>query len=371
MAPSLRRRWATGAFALVLTGAGIAFAAWAFRQAPASRPIAEAGPTETVDPRVTAQVPVGGFPGGLAAGEGSVWVPHQECDGSLVRIDQDTNQVIAEIPTEIYPSNVAVGFGGVWVEGSVCDEDKEPGRLVRIDPETNEVAATVALPGHSADIASGEGGIWVSVGFGTNAGEPWKGELLRIDPDTNTIDARVPIEGNPRDVVVGEGSVWVLTMASRDGGSSSNMFVHRIDPVAERVVGAIPDALSVGVGEGAVWVSAWIGEWETGLRKVDASTLETIDTIERDFRAFYGEHNTLGTFPVGEGGLWFWAFPDRSASSAQGHGRIYRLNSVTLEEDASVAPDPHRDWIDAALDPETHTLWISHYRDFVTRIDMR
>ena len=149
------------------------------------------------------------------------------------------------------------------------------------------------------------------------------------------------------------------------------MVVYQVDPYAHRVTGRILDVHGVGVGEGAIWVSAWIAEWETGLRKVDPVTLETIATLERDFRPFSGGDNTLGTFPVGEGGVWFWAFPDRSASSAQGHGRIYRLNATSLEEDASVAPDPHRDWIDAALDAESDTLWVSHYRELVTRIDLR
>ena len=365
----LRRRLATGAFALVLAGGGLALAVSAFRQAPPA-PIRQAEPSQPIDPTVAAQISVGGFPGGLETGEGSVWVTRQECGGSLVRIDQSSNEIAAEIPLDLFPSNVAVGFGGVWVQGSLCDQ-RSPDRVVRIDPGTNEVAATIDVPGHSADIAAGEGGIWVSTGFGTNAGEPWKGELVRIDPDTNAIDARVPIEGNPHDVVVGEGSVWTLTMVPRGSGSPSNMMVLRVDPDARRVDGRILDAHAVGVGEGAVWVSAWVAEWETGLRKVDPATLETIETIERDFRAFAGEHNTLGTYPVGEGGVWFWAFPDRSASSAEGHGRIYRLNSTNLEEDASVAPDPHRDWIDAALDVETHTLWVSHYRDLVTRIDLR
>jgi hypothetical protein len=77
-----------------------------------------------------------------------------------------------------------------------------------------------------------------------------------------------------------------------------------------------------------------------------------------------------GRSPWGRAACGFWAFPDRSASSARGQARIYRLNAATLEEDASVALNPARDWIDAALDPETHTLWISHYQELVTRIDL-
>ena len=372
MDPSLRRRLATTGLTLILAAGGLALAASAFRAAPPPGSVAQAEPPEEADPRVTSQIAVGGFPGGLAAGEGAVWVTRRgrECSGSLVRIDQSTDEIAAEIPLEISPSNVALGHGAVWVQGGLCHEGEQT-RVLRIDPGTNEISATVTIPGYSADIASGEDGIWVSVGLGFNAGEPWKGELVRIDPDTNAIDAQVPIEGNPHDVVVGEGSVWVLSMVSRDGGSSSNMVVHRIDPHEQRVTGRILDAHGVGVGEGAVWVSAWIAEWETGLRKVDPETLETIQTFERDFRPFAGEHDTLGTFPVGLGGVWFWAFPDRSASSAQGHARIYRLNSTALEEDASVAPDPHRDWIDAALDEESHTLWVSHLRNLVTRVDLR
>lgn len=365
MALSRLRRPATTGLAIALSGTGIALAPVAFRGDEAA-PVSPRGATAAVeqavavDPTVAAQIDVGGFPGGIAVGQGAVWVTQHDCPGTLVRIDSATNEIVAEISLPIFPMNVDVGYSEVWVSGDDCDGGSDPARVVRIDPATNEITATIPLPGYSGDIVTGEGGVWVAVG----PGEPQGVELIRLDPDTNVLDARVPIGGGIEALVIGEGSVWVLAMAP--GNDPRNyLTVLRVDPMTQRVVGRIPGALAIGVGEGSVWVSTWIAKWETGLRRVDAATLETLDVIERDFRAFSGKYH------VGEGGVWFWAFPDRSASSAEGHARIYRLNPTSLEEDASVAPDPHRGWIDAALDTQTHTLWVSHYRDLVTRIDLR
>ena len=342
----------------------------------------EAGPGSEdeppLNPRVTATVDVGGFPAGIAAGEGAAWValPDGDCRGEVVRIDPATNEVAARVPVNGWPDDVAVGFGSVWVEGFVCtqDEGRTPA-VIRIDPLTDEITGVATAGSPTADIAVGEGGVWVTLS-GTDADS---GMVVRIDPATSEMAAWVPVEGDPRDVVVGEGSVWVLSRppgsihlcpadTSCLGGGSpslSGMEVLQIAPETNEVVARFPDALSVGVGEGSLWMSVWLTEDDPGMVRVDPATGARDATLTGDLRGFAGEHGTMGTLVVGDGGVWTWGFPSPSMERA----RIYRVNASTLELDASVAPEGR--WIDAALDPSGETLWISNYEDNVTRIDLR
>lgn len=341
-----------------------------------------------LNPRVTATIDVGNFPAGIAVGEGAVWVvlpsavPGEDCGGEVVRIDPETNGVAARIPINGWPSNVAVGFGSVWVEGLLCTPDGDVPAVSRIDPHTNTVVGAVEVAGPgvgstSADLAVGEGAVWVTVSPDPTADA---GEVVRIDPATDGVVARVPVEGTPRDVLVGEGGVWVLSLlpgreahlCGAEGpcegppGSLSGMEVLHVDPVTNDVVGRHPNALSVGVGEGAVWMGVWLTEGGLGLARVDPRSGRPIgEPLPGDFRGFAGEHGTIGTIVAGDGGVWLWGFPSVDSE----HGMIYRLNASTLEIDASVAPQGT--WIDAALDPAGGTLWISNYEDTVTRIDLR
>jgi DNA-binding beta-propeller fold protein YncE len=374
-----RRRNATGfvaaGAAVVLLAASTVWLWTALRGTSGTSPGSEA--EGDLRPRVTDTIRVGGFPAGIAAGEGSVWVAvlRDECAGEVARVDPATNEIVARIPVHGWPSDLAVGFGSVWVEGLMCTEDDgDLPAIIRIDPETNAAMPPVAVGSSPADVAVGEGAVWVTV---SNA-KADAGEVVRIDPVTTEVTARVPVEGDPRDVVVGEGGVWVLSrppggvhLCPADdsclGGASpslSGMEVLHIDPETNEVVATFPDALSIGIGEGALWMSIWLNEDDPGIVQVDPATGARDATLTGDFRGFAGEHGTMGTLVVGDGGVWVWGFPSPDARRG-----IYRLNAATLEFDAAVTPDGI--WIDAALDPLGQTLWIANYEDTVTRIDLR
>jgi hypothetical protein len=144
------------------------------------------------------------------------------------------------------------------------------------------------------------------------------------------------------------------------------MEVLHVDPVTNEVVGTYPNTLSVGVGEGAVWMGVWLTEGDLGLVRVDPRSGRRIgEPLPGDFRGFAGEHGTVGTLVAGDGGVWLWGFPGVDSED----GMIYRLNAATLEVDASVGPEGT--WIDAALDQPADVLWVSNYEDTVTRIDLR
>jgi hypothetical protein len=384
-----RRRRAAAGFlaagaALVVVAVSTAWMWTALRAGPGPASESEA----PLNPRVTAAIDVGDYPAGIATGEGAVWVvvpsaTHgDDCGGEVVRIDPGTNGVAARIPIDGWPSNVALGFGSVWVEGLLCTPNGDVPGVTRIDPRTNTASGSVFLaePGvgaTSADVAVGEGSVWATLSADPLADA---GEVVRIDPATTGVVARVPVEGTPRDVVVGEGGVWVLSLlpereshlCGAEGpceappGSLSGMEVLHVDPATNAVVGNYPNALSVGVGEGAVWMGVWLTEGDLGLVRIDPRTGRRIgEPLPGDFRGFAGEHGTIGTLVTGNDGLWFWGFP--SPDSAR--GLIQHLDEADLRVDATV--DHHSTWIDAALDPSAEVLWISNYEDTVTRIDLR
>ena len=57
---------------------------------------------------------VGSAPFGVAVGGGSVWVT-DNCDGTVSRIDSETNELTATIDVGLAPRWLAFGHGHVWV----------------------------------------------------------------------------------------------------------------------------------------------------------------------------------------------------------------------------------------------------------------
>jgi hypothetical protein len=164
--------------ALVVAITGFAAIAFAFgRRETTSR--SEPSPSEaaspstepfpSVDPRVTARIPLGSD-GGVSAilyAEQSVWVTASFVEGGggvdesmLFRIDAKSNEVVAEIPLGGGPTFVsgggglAYGFGSVWVAGYGQIDDGSQAVAYRIDPVSNSVAASIPLNGsQGADVA--------------------------------------------------------------------------------------------------------------------------------------------------------------------------------------------------------------------------
>jgi hypothetical protein len=323
-----------------------------------------------ITPHVSARVSIDALPAAVAAGEGGVWVTAQgndQCDGRVVRIDPATNDVVATIRIDGYPNQVTTGAGGVWVQGGLCEGGiPSLATLLRIDPETNRTAATIPLGlDRSGDVAVGDAGIWAT---GSRRGQ-WAGEVVRIDPATNEVVARTPVSGDPRDVIAGEGGVWVLNI-TKPGASDSTtgLEVLHIDPATSEIVGRFPDAWSVGVGEGFVWVWTNRRGARPELVRIDPETDRPVGSpVPGDFLGFGGDNYVLSTLPVGGGGVWF-----RSVQ-LQGNVRaVQRLNADTLEVDGSVSLQGDPGMIDASLDPVSDALWIVTVkpRFVVTRIDL-
>jgi YVTN family beta-propeller protein len=103
---------------------------------------------------------VAGDPRGLDTGYGAVWVSAFEADAisRLAAAPEDGSRIGSEsIRVGDGPVDIAVGAGGVWVANS------REGTVSRIDPQSNQVIATIRVGHILQGIAVGGGFIWVSV----------------------------------------------------------------------------------------------------------------------------------------------------------------------------------------------------------------
>jgi YVTN family beta-propeller protein len=225
-----------------------------------------AGTVSRIDPAARAVVQTiqaGSTPSGIAVGAGAVWVANN-LGGTVSRIDPGVNTVVQTIAVGNGPSGVAVGEGAVWVANS------SGGTLTRIDAVSGEVKDTIALGGSPTDVAVGLRGVWVS--------DEANGRVLRVDPQTHQVTQAINVGTGPSAITVGDGSVWAAN--ALDGT------VSRIDPLTNRVTAviAVGDGPSgIGVGGGGVWVA---NEFGGTVARIDPAT-DTARTI------------TVGSRPVG------------------------------------------------------------------------
>jgi YVTN family beta-propeller protein len=188
--------------------------------------------------KVRTAISVGREPEGVAVGEGSVWVANRE-DGTMSRVDPNTNRVTDTILVGKKPVGLAVGFGAVWVANSGS------GTVSRVDPMGRRVSATIPVGEQPTAVAVGENAIWVTLRS--------EGSVIRIDPHANEIvGGPVAVGRDPRGIAIGEGTVWVT--------SFKDAKVSRIDAktgrlVAEVRVGKRP--VGVAVEAGTVWVTGY------------------------------------------------------------------------------------------------------------------
>jgi hypothetical protein len=122
---------------------------------------------------------VGGFPYGLAADAGAVWLlsgtgepgSGRDRTGRLRRLDQRTGKVTVTTPLpdlDVGQVNAAVGLavgdGAVWVAGPYARRLFGGGVLLRVDPASGRVAGWLRDPRWFLGevLAAGPGGVWVA-----------------------------------------------------------------------------------------------------------------------------------------------------------------------------------------------------------------
>ena len=104
----------------------------------------------------SSSIQVGNGPTGIAFGHGAAWVANS-LDGTVSRIDPDTNSVTATVPTGNGPDAVAVDARGIWVSNQF------DGNVVRIDPSRNQVAQRVSVGSRPLGLAMSGDAVLVAV----------------------------------------------------------------------------------------------------------------------------------------------------------------------------------------------------------------
>ena len=201
-------------------------------------------------------------PGGIAVGEGAVWVTSQS-GGTVTALDPATGRRQGR-PIEVgpRPADVAVGGGAVWVaNGAQLD-----GTISRVDPSSRKADAPIDVVGDEGQVFAltyGEGAVWVA---GSTEMRGDRVDVLRIDPDSSELEdtlVRLERPGLPVRLATGAGSVWVAQggagAGGLTGGEGPSGTLARLDPDARRRTGSVTrlpgSPTGVSVGEGGVWTA--------------------------------------------------------------------------------------------------------------------
>jgi YVTN family beta-propeller protein len=253
-----------------------------------ARSIAVAGNSVAViDPAnnsVVADVPVGGTPTAITAGEGAVWVLNAD-DQTVSRIDPSTREV-KTFGTGGVPTDVAAGEGALWVgngsRGGAQYVGPSATSISKFDADTNGLRASVSLPrrgqGHSNTntdhLAIGAGAVWaVGPDF----------SVSRIDPGTGEIVGHPgPVEAEA--VAAGPAGVW-----ARSGRAT----LVRLDRQGPRIDVNASHLAGMAVGDDAVWA---VAPHDGTLWRVDAEP----QPVGRPIRVGDGASGVI----VGEGAVW-------------------------------------------------------------------
>jgi hypothetical protein len=306
--------------------------------------------------RVAATIPVGPHPTAIAAGEGSVWVAvrgERPADGTVVRLDPATGEVVARIPVDVVPGwevgggGVAVDDGSVWVAGSTGEG---AGLIERIDTASNRVVDAIPVSGSPADVATfASGSVWALL-----RGDRGTPRLLQIEvsPDpaqgsTHDVVSEIDLPGAyGRRLINGGGQMFAMVATPR-GGPIDDSLLYRLDPWTGRVEGVLELHAYAPVAGSPTQVWAATGD---ALVRVDPETGRALgDPV--------AVSNTGDAVAIGEGGVWFFdPVRDRAVS---------RFNPVTGRTDVSVDGTGGID-----LAAYQGSVWVVNAEDSITRIGL-
>jgi dipeptidyl aminopeptidase/acylaminoacyl peptidase len=326
-----------------------------------------------VDARVSTTGAIAPFPSGIAAGEGGIWVGAGRNDGSgagdVVRLDPLTGEIVARIPVRSLPgwefgaAGITVGLGSIWVVGGTPEGEACCSALVsRIDPSTNALIDEIAIPGvlFGADVWVDETGLYI-LSFHEN--EPTL-DLASLDPETHEVRWRVSLPAQwSQTVFVSGGSVWALGTAPDARGPVEVNTLYRVDPGDGDIVAEIPLRNSMyapAAAPGVLWLRTL-----DGAQRFDPVTAQPIgEPIEP------APGCCTGAFVAdGSGGVWVISSPGVDSQRGVWHidasGRIVEAGEVADREQFQQMLGQGY-----AFDPVTRTIWVQHYEDSVSRVEL-
>lgn len=276
-----------------------------------------------IDPRARAirsDFRLGGSPGALAAGAGSVWVANPG-GGTVSRVRAGGKRVDV---IDVGRAPVALAFGG----GSLWVALGEDGEVVRVDPSTDRIVRHVSVGNGVGALAAGPGAVWAATAL--------DGKIVRIDLRSGRVSKRVAIGGEPSAVAVGSGAVWA---AEEESG-----IVVRIDPHSGEVlepiaVGHGPSALAAGLG--AVWVA----------NRQDG-TVSRIDPAAGRVAATFGAGVAPSALAIVDGALWVADADGAVLRVDPASGAVTRVRTGAAPMALAVADGAL--WITATAGPAAH-----------------
>ena len=129
---------------------------------------------------------MGNGPEAIDAEPGGVWVANS-LDGTVSRIDPNTNTIAQTIRTGSSPSAVTFAGGSTWVsEGS-------EGSVARIGSGSSSVDETIPLGSETGQAAAGDGVLWVSVRGSQAAHRGGTLTVQALDASFDTLDPSITI----------------------------------------------------------------------------------------------------------------------------------------------------------------------------------
>jgi YVTN family beta-propeller protein len=251
---------------------------------------------------VAAEIPVGAAPGGVAVGEGAIWVANTGAD-SVSRIDPDTNDVRQTIEVGGGPAGIAAGAGAVWVANGL------DGTVTRIDAETNLPSQTITVGNGPTGVAYGGGAVWV-----TNSTD---GTVTRIDPTSGRSGKAFPAVVGASGIAFGFGRLWV---ASPPTATIVVLELRTGRLLREIGVGGEPTAVTA--GGGAIWVA---NRADGTVSQIDPRTFAVTDVV-----------------PVGRKPVGITAGPDSVWVANEGDGTVSRFDPKSGEAESTALENPPR-----------------------------
>jgi DNA-binding SARP family transcriptional activator/DNA-binding beta-propeller fold protein YncE len=296
----IRRRWQllAGAAAVAALVAGLAFG----HSGGAKGIVVEPHSVAVIDPdrnAVVEDIPVGAYPGPLAADDQFVYVGNIG-DATFSRILPDRKRVydngslsraidLVAVRGHLWSADGGVAGHTLAPPGTVLDYDlsSAASRTIALGPSVqgDEEQTTIAAAPDGSEIWAGNkdsgtitqleprtavevhgvapGGLAVA-GETVWASDPVRNLVLRIDAADGRITHRIAIPGEPTRIAAGRRAIWVITRSHNGSGEwrptrGTTPAVWRIDPRTNEPVERIPlplTPLRIALGAGSVWVTA-------------------------------------------------------------------------------------------------------------------
>lgn len=182
-------------------------------------------------------VAVGATPMSVLASGEAVWVANKD-DGTVSRIDANSDHVIATIKIGGEPWGLASDGSSVWV-GNYGE-----GTITRVDTATNKIAARIHVGREPIALDYRNGSLW--------AADYAASRLFRFDASTGKVTRRYRLRGSHLDVLARTSGIWVV---SEDG-------IVRVDPrsghIKTRIRGG-SDTTFLTPCAGSLWASNFMG----------------------------------------------------------------------------------------------------------------